>query len=81
MMDEVRQELYKYEEAPNILELEIEEKFKDKNGNIIEIEVRGERKYNNSYFKFKDVSNGFNMPNLYASVMNETSNYEKRYTL
>ena len=50
MMDEVRQELYKYEEAPNILELEIEEKFKDKNGNIIEIEVRGERKYNNCYF-------------------------------
>jgi len=76
MMDEVRQELYKYEEAPNILELEIEEKFKDKNGNIIEIEVRGERKYNNCYFKVKDVGDVFNMPNLNDTILKNITNYE-----
>ena len=75
MMDEVRQELYKYEEAPDILELEIEEKFKDKNGNIIEIEVRGERKYNNCYFKVKDVSNGFEIPNLQAVINGNNDTY------
>ena len=69
MMDEVKQELYKYEEAPHILELENEEKFKDKDGNIIEIEVRGKREYNKCYFKVKDISIGFEMPNLYISII------------
>ena len=71
MMDEVKLELYKYEEAPCILELENEEKFKDKNGNIIEIEVRGDRTYNNCYFKLKDVSNGIKMPNLQNILMKD----------
>lgn len=76
MMDQVKQELYKYEEAPPILELENEEKFKDKNGKIIEIEVRGERKHNKCYFKVKDVSIGFEMSNLNKVLLNSNTIYE-----
>jgi hypothetical protein len=76
-MDKVKQELYKYEEAPDILELEDEEKFKNKDGKFIEIEVRGERKHNNSYFKVKDISIGFDMPNLNTVLTNKENTYEK----
>jgi hypothetical protein len=76
MMDSIKLDLYKYEEAPPILELENEEKFKDKDGNIIEIEVRGEREYNKCYFKVKDISNGFKMPNLNSTIMHKDKNYE-----
>jgi hypothetical protein len=75
MMDQVKQELYKYEVAPSILELENEEKFKDKNGKVIEIEVRGERQHNKCYFKVKDVSNGFEMPNLQTTIQHKDNNY------
>lgn len=77
MMDEIKLDLYKYEEAPPILELENEEKFKDKDGNIIEIEVRGDREYNKCYFKVKDVSDGFEMPNLNNTLSNKENTYEK----
>ena len=63
-MDDPNKDMYKYDEAPEILELTNEEKFKDTNGNIIEIEVRGERKYNNCYFKVRDVMDKIDMPNL-----------------
>jgi hypothetical protein len=58
------EELYEIPPAPEILELNDEEKFKDKDGNILEIEVRGERNCKKCYFKVKDVSDGFKMPNL-----------------
>ena len=74
MMDEVKQELYKYPEAPEILELEDTEKFKDKDGKIINIEVRGERKHDSCYFKVKDISNGFEMPNLNTTLLHKDRN-------
>jgi hypothetical protein len=74
MMDDVKKELYKYEEAPPILELENEEKFKDKNGNVIEIEVRGERKHDGCFFKVKDVSIGFELPNLNTTLLHKDGN-------
>jgi len=77
MMDVVKQELYKYLEAPEILELEEHEKFKDKNGKTIKIEVRGERKHNECYFKVKDISDGFEMPNLNNILSNDNNTYEK----
>jgi hypothetical protein len=64
-------------EAPPILELENEEKFKDKDGNVIEIEVRGERKHNKCYFKVKDVSNGFEMPSLITTLLHKINNEYK----
>jgi hypothetical protein len=58
------------EKAPNILELLNNEKFKDDNGNIIEIETRGDRKVDNIYFKVKDIMIGFEMENLQIVILN-----------
>ncbi len=76
MMDVVKQELYKYEEAPEILELEDDEKFKDHNNKIIEIEVRGEREHDKCYFKVKDISNGFEMYSINDTILRDISKYE-----
>ena len=63
------------EEAPYILELDDNEKFKDDEGNILEIETRGERKYDKIYFKVKDVMNEFNMKNLYDTIKDDRNTY------
>ena len=63
----------KYEVAPDIIHLENHEKFNDNDGNIIEIETRGERKVNNIYFKVKDVMIGFEMENLITTILNINS--------
>lgn len=76
-MDIVKQNLYKYPEAPPILELEEHEKFKDKNGKTIEIEVRGERNCNNCFFKVKDISIGFEMPSLQTTITGDNNCYIK----
>jgi hypothetical protein len=77
MMDKVKQELYKYEEAPSILELTNDEKFKDNNNNIINIEVRGERESLKCYFKVKDISINFCMLNLNTVLLNNKNSYDK----
>jgi len=66
---------YKYDIAPEILYLTDEEKFKDENGNIINIEVRGERKHDKCYFKMEDVSKGFGMNNLHQVLLDKTGKY------
>ena len=40
------------------------QKFKDENGNIIEIETRGERSVDKIYFRVKDVMEGFCLDRL-----------------
>jgi hypothetical protein len=62
---------YEYEEAPAILHLKEEEKFKDVNGNVLDIEVRGERDPKKCYFKVKDVSKAFNMERLVSVILND----------
>jgi len=52
------------EKAPDIIHLNNDEKFKDSEGNILEIESRGIREYNKIYFKVKDVSTSFSMENI-----------------
>jgi hypothetical protein len=64
------------EEAPQLIYLKEEEKFKDNNGNALDIETRGERKHNKIYFKVKDISEQFNIPNLYITIVSKTSGYE-----
>ena len=64
-------------EAPRLLILNENEKFKDADGNIIEIETRGERLEDKIYFKCKDVSVGFGMPNLNNNIVDK----EKGYTI
>lgn len=57
--------------APQIIDLEDHEKFTDNDGNIIEIEVRGERDYDNCYFKVSDIMKGFNSKNLNTTITND----------
>ena len=59
------------EEAPHVLDLEDNEKFKDVNGNLLNIEVRGERKADKCFFKVKDVSEAFEMPKLYDTIIDK----------
>ena len=65
------------ENAPPLLELSDEEKFHDTDGNIIEIETRGEKEVDKIFFKVKDVMKGFDMPNLNKNLIDPTSNYER----
>ena len=59
------------ENAPPIIGLTHEEGFKDSEGNIIKITVRG-IKYNEDliFFRVKDISFGFNMPKLHDTLLN-----------
>ena len=66
------------EKAPPLLQLNESEKFKDCDGNSIEIEVRGERSEDKIYFKVKSVSEGFDMPNIHSILINsDKDGYEK----
>lgn len=75
--EQVDDETPKYATLPDILLLSDNEKFKDDDGNIAEIETRGERKYGKIFFKINDVASVFNMPNLYRTITNDTSSYEE----
>ena len=67
-----------YKIAPNKIELEDNEKFRDINNKVIEIETLGERHYDKIYFCVHDISVGFDMPNLNRSLLHkESSGYEK----
>ena len=46
------------------MELEDEEKFHDTDGNILEIETRGERDVDKIFFRVRDVMKRFDMPKL-----------------
>ena len=65
------------ENAPQILYLEDGEKFHDADGNVIEIETRGERHRNNIYFNVKDVSVGFEMLRLNDTLTNKERGYTR----
>lgn len=70
--DETKDDLIEYYDippAPEILVLSNEEKFKNKDGNIIDIEVRGERNHKKCYFKVKDIMVGFDMPSLDSTIL------------
>ena len=57
------------ENAPPVLYLDDAEKFHDADGNVIEIETRGERDRKKIYFRVKDVSVGFEMPSLSRNIL------------
>ena len=60
--------------APNILDLDDDEKFKDIDGNIIEIETRGQRNADNIFFNVHNVSDAFDMPKLYDIIIDIRKN-------
>jgi hypothetical protein len=68
-------DLYDIPPAPEILYLLEDEMFKDSDGNIINIEVRGEREHNKCFFKVKDIMAGFDMPNLNSSLLRKDRCY------
>lgn len=64
-----------YLKAPEILVLSDHEKFRDDNGNVIDIEIRGEKTHNKIYFKVIDVSKYLVMPNLVHTLSHKDGNY------
>jgi len=63
-------------EAPELLLLEEEEKFRDSEG-VVEIETRGERNRNKIFFRLKDVMTAFEMPYLNDTLSCNDGTYEK----
>ena len=63
--------------APNILDLDDDEKFKDIDGNIIEIEILGEKNCNKIYFKVNDIITGFEMHSLYNVLLRTDKGYKR----
>ena len=63
------QQYREIENAPPLLHLDDSEKFHDADGNVIEIETRGERYRNKIYFRVKDVSVGFEMQSLSRNIL------------
>jgi hypothetical protein len=68
--------IYIYPIAPDILEIDEHEKFKDSNGRTIDITIRGERNHKNCYFRLKDISRGFEMPRLQDVILDPNKTYE-----
>lgn len=62
-------------QMPGLIELKKSEKMRDNEGNIIEIEIRGTRNYNNCFFLVKDVATGFGMKNLHDSIIKKNRGY------
>jgi hypothetical protein len=60
-----------------IFKLEREEKFQTVDGQILEIETRGERHSEKIFFRVRDVMIAFEMPTLIQSLLHITSNYER----
>ena len=77
IQEEQEQEQQKVENAPPILYLDDSEKFHDADGSVIEIETRGERDRKKIYFKVKDVSVGFELPNLDKNIMFKERGYKR----
>ena len=65
------------EVAPALLVLDDADKFKDTEGKILNIETRGEKDRNNIFFKVKDVSTAFNMPNLDDVLYHKDKGYTR----
>ena len=72
------EEAIEQEKTPEIIELHDDEKFRDDEGNIIEIETRGERTYDGIYFRVKDVSSGFGIESLKTTLLKQDSGYKRK---
>lgn len=67
---------YELEPAPDLLELDDNEKLIDCDGNIMEIETRGTRDVDGCYFRAKDVSKCFDMIDIKNTLIKKNSSYE-----
>lgn len=62
---------------PPILELNAGEKFQTVDGEVLEIETRGERHHSKIFFRVKDVMHAFGMPNLGHTLRHKITGYER----
>jgi len=65
-----------YLPAPDILEMADDEKLCDDEGNIYEIEVRGERSVDKCYFKASDVETALKMKNITGTIQRTSSEHD-----
>jgi len=67
--------------APPVLQLTDSEKFKDEQGNPLDIEVRGERAHDKIFFRAKDIADTFEMKHLLKNISDTKSSfkYEEDY--
>lgn len=56
--------------VPPLLQLKDEEKFKDENGNMIEIETRGTKTFDGIFFYGKDVEKMLNIIDISTILTN-----------
>ncbi len=66
-----------YPPLPETLKLEDEEKFRDGDGNILNIHVVGERDMDKCFFNARDVANAFGILDLIGTIQHKDSTYEK----
>jgi hypothetical protein len=71
----IEEDVENIEEAPKILLLKDSEKFCDNDGNIFDIETRGEKNRNKVFFKVKDVSKCFEMNYLDSTILQKDKGY------
>ena len=64
------------ENAPPLLQLNNEEKIKDENGNVVEIETRGFKTIDGIYFYGKDIEKILKLVDIRGILNNDTSTYE-----
>jgi hypothetical protein len=62
-----------YEEAPELIVLDDNEKFRDNEGNIYEIETRGTRDHDGIYFLAEDIAKAFEIGNIRTYWYNNES--------
>ena len=73
----INEEKTETEKVPELIILTDEEKFKDENGNMIEIETRGVKTFDGIFFYGKDVEKMLNIIDISTILTNENSSYEK----
>jgi len=72
------QDTYKYKPLPSLLELSENEKFRDGQGNVHQVEVRGKKTKDGIRFKCKDVARVFEMDSIdhHIQRMLDSSEYD-----
>jgi hypothetical protein len=77
-VDETKNIVNDIEMAPPIIVLDDDEYFTDKEGNKLNITIRGNRSKREFFFCVKDVAKAFELPSLYKTVIdNRKDGYEK----
>ena len=68
-----------YKKAPDILELNDDEKFKDNEGKVYEIETRGTRDHDGIYFLAQDIATVFEIGNISQLLTSQNFIYIDHY--